>query len=197
MPLTKAQCTNCGANLEVDSAKEAAICPYCGAAYIVEKAINNYHIQTIQAENITILSPEDTEQRFKNAESLISLKRNREAKIEYSSLTKTHSYDSRGYVGLIRACTNDFQAIGYLERKDIEIVKNCIDALDRLKQENDFVEKARKSLQADIEEKHRRTEEETNRSVRKSRIGMLIFGIIVSSFVTTAFLIMYIAKLLR
>ena len=45
MPLVKAVCTNCNANLEVDSARDAAICPYCGTAYIVEKAINNYHIQ--------------------------------------------------------------------------------------------------------------------------------------------------------
>ena len=44
MPLSKAQCTNCGQFLEVDSAKDAAICPYCGTPYIVEKAINQYHI---------------------------------------------------------------------------------------------------------------------------------------------------------
>ena len=56
MPLTKAQCTNCGANLEVDSAKEAAVCPYCGAAYVVEKAINNYQVQTLKAENVTIIN---------------------------------------------------------------------------------------------------------------------------------------------
>ena len=39
MPLVKAQCTNCGANLEVDSSKDAAICEFCGTAYVVEKAI--------------------------------------------------------------------------------------------------------------------------------------------------------------
>lgn len=44
MALTQAKCTNCGAPLEVDSLKEAAICPYCKTAYIVEKAINNYNI---------------------------------------------------------------------------------------------------------------------------------------------------------
>lgn len=42
MPLVKAKCTNCGANLEVDSSKDAAICPYCKTAYIVEKAITNF-----------------------------------------------------------------------------------------------------------------------------------------------------------
>ena len=53
MPLVKAQCTNCGATLEVDNAKDAAICPYCNTAYIVEKAINNY-TTNIQAQNVTI-----------------------------------------------------------------------------------------------------------------------------------------------
>ena len=44
MPLVNAKCTNCGANLKIDSAKDAAICEFCGSAYIVEKAINNYNI---------------------------------------------------------------------------------------------------------------------------------------------------------
>lgn len=47
--LVQAKCTNCSANLEVDRSKDAAICPYCGAAYIVEKAINNYNV----SNNIT------------------------------------------------------------------------------------------------------------------------------------------------
>lgn len=44
MPLVNAKCTNCGANLKVDSNKDAAICEFCGSAFIVEKAINNYNI---------------------------------------------------------------------------------------------------------------------------------------------------------
>ena len=48
MPLVQAKCTNCGANLEVDSKKDAAICEYCGVAFIVEKAINHYNIANAQ-----------------------------------------------------------------------------------------------------------------------------------------------------
>ena len=43
MPLAQAKCRNCGAVLEVDTSKEAAVCPYCGTPYIVEKAIKNYN----------------------------------------------------------------------------------------------------------------------------------------------------------
>ena len=29
MPLVNAKCTNCGGTLQVDNAKEAAVCPFC------------------------------------------------------------------------------------------------------------------------------------------------------------------------
>lgn len=57
MPLVNAKCTNCGANLTVDDAKDAAVCEFCGAAYIVEKAVRNYHIENhnhIQAQTVNI-----------------------------------------------------------------------------------------------------------------------------------------------
>lgn len=43
MPLIAAKCTNCGALLKVDSAKDAAVCEYCGTPFIIEKAVNNYN----------------------------------------------------------------------------------------------------------------------------------------------------------
>ena len=57
MPLVEAKCTNCGAVLKVDSSKEAAICEFCGSAYIVEKAIHNYSItnnNVIYADTVNI-----------------------------------------------------------------------------------------------------------------------------------------------
>lgn len=42
MPLVQAKCTNCGAALEVDNTQDAMVCKYCGNAFVVEKAINNY-----------------------------------------------------------------------------------------------------------------------------------------------------------
>lgn len=55
MPLVNAKCTNCGAELQVDNTKDAAICQYCGSAYIVEKAINNYNtVNNIHAGVVNI-----------------------------------------------------------------------------------------------------------------------------------------------
>jgi hypothetical protein len=42
MPLTKAQCANCGAILNIDSTQDTTICSFCGTPYIIEKPINNY-----------------------------------------------------------------------------------------------------------------------------------------------------------
>lgn len=52
MALIHAKCTECGATLEIDKEKDAAICPYCGAAFVTEKAINNYN--TYVTNNIVI-----------------------------------------------------------------------------------------------------------------------------------------------
>ena len=42
--LVPAKCTSCGGKLDVDPSQQAAVCPYCGSAFVVEKAINNYNI---------------------------------------------------------------------------------------------------------------------------------------------------------
>ncbi len=34
MPLVPAKCTNCEADLEIENTKDAAICIYCGTAYL-------------------------------------------------------------------------------------------------------------------------------------------------------------------
>ena len=59
MALVAAKCPNCGANLEVDATKDAAVCPYCNTAYITQKAIVNYNQTiinntTINAENVEV-----------------------------------------------------------------------------------------------------------------------------------------------
>ena len=52
MSLVPAICTQCGAHIEVDNTLEAAICKFCGTAFIVEKAVNNYNINSYGSLNI-------------------------------------------------------------------------------------------------------------------------------------------------
>ncbi|HIZ10458.1 MAG TPA: leucine-rich repeat protein, partial [Candidatus Borkfalkia avicola] len=53
MPLVPAVCTQCGAPIEVDNAKEAGICPRCGTAFITEKVINNYITQHVSSTSVS------------------------------------------------------------------------------------------------------------------------------------------------
>ena len=43
MPFVQAKCPECGGILAVDSSKKAAVCQFCGEAFIVQEAINNYN----------------------------------------------------------------------------------------------------------------------------------------------------------
>ena len=52
MKFVPATCTKCGAALDVDPSQEAAVCPYCDTAFIVEKAINNYNLQHANIEHV-------------------------------------------------------------------------------------------------------------------------------------------------
>lgn len=69
MKLVNALCTNCGAALMVDTQKDAAICEFCGSAFIVEKAINNYNYQInnhnhIQADVVNVYGAPSNEFRI-------------------------------------------------------------------------------------------------------------------------------------
>jgi len=54
MSLKEAKCTNCGSSIKIDPTQDAANCEYCGAAFIVEKAINNYNIANAQINAQTV-----------------------------------------------------------------------------------------------------------------------------------------------
>ncbi len=88
MPLVQAKCTNCGAALNVDDSKEAMVCQFCGNAFVVEKAINNYTSVINNSNyfsNATVtISNEKTDNLLKLANSAISAGNGKEA-IKYSN----------------------------------------------------------------------------------------------------------------
>ncbi len=50
-------CPKCGGKMEVDPSQEAAVCQYCGSAFIVDKAVQNYTIQNAHidhADKVTV-----------------------------------------------------------------------------------------------------------------------------------------------
>lgn len=113
MALIHAKCTECGATLEIDKEKDAAICPYCGAAFVTEKAINNYNtyvtnnividgenadelLSAVQGENLdtlkdkfdTLMSQENYEYAEKTAREIIE--KYPESAVGYACLIKSY-----------------------------------------------------------------------------------------------------------
>ena len=103
MPIVPAQCTNCGGLLQIDSSKDAAICPFCGTPYIVEKAINNYRVNNkyeIHNAQINVFG-EDIEKMVADADALLyQLGETDQAFEKYKEISERHPRDYRGWWGM-------------------------------------------------------------------------------------------------
>ena len=118
MPLVAAKCLNCGGELQIDSGRDAAICPYCGTPFVVEKAINYYttqnvtHIGTIGHADIHVMDDSGLEAKVKNADAYLTRHKDY-AKAEelFLELTESFSHDYRGWWGVARTLTRDFSGL--------------------------------------------------------------------------------------
>lgn len=114
MPFVQAKCTNCGGILEVDNSKEAAICPYCNTAYIVEKAIHNYNITTnntnyINAANV-FLGQETADKLAETGIKFLNASIFAEAYKCFKKIEENYPSDYRGPWGMLLASTHNFDA---------------------------------------------------------------------------------------
>ena len=99
MPIVDAKCTNCGATLQVDNSKEAMVCQYCGSAFVVEKAINNYNttvVNNIANATINVAGA--------NIENLITLAKNAE---DVNNYEEARTY----YTRVLEASPNNCEAL--------------------------------------------------------------------------------------
>ncbi len=118
MPLVQAKCVNCGAIVEVDSSKEAAICKHCGTPYIVEKAINYYNIHNYNLEKENVNQLVETGYKFLNAQKW---------EMAYTCFKKAaedYPSDYRGYWGKFLAKTFNLNSELHCQTEKMSGVKS-------------------------------------------------------------------------
>lgn len=132
MALVAAKCTQCGADLQVDPAQEAAICPFCKTAFITEKAINNYvtnnvtNIGNLNADVVNIVN--DPAEELHNAgRAHMDMGEEKRAADSFRKMIERFPGDWRGYYGLLRASSGDFsrREWRYLDRGFGQPFRQC------------------------------------------------------------------------
>ncbi len=124
MPLVKATCTNCGGSLEVDNANEAAVCPYCGQAYIVEKAIQQFQVTNQNHIENAYFVNDEYERLKEAADFLLSKKDYDGAYAKYSKIQADYPQkDDKDTVNLLKAATHNWNFDYYINSITLEDTK--------------------------------------------------------------------------
>jgi DNA-directed RNA polymerase subunit RPC12/RpoP len=115
MPLVPAKCTNCGANIEIDNAKEAGICSHCGTAFVTQKAINNYvndyHITQNITKHIYGKEKSECEDFLRNGEVFLKLKEWKKARNCFNSAMECNPSNYLAWLGLAKCETRNWTLI--------------------------------------------------------------------------------------
>ena len=112
MPFVQGKCESCGGILTVDPSLKAAICPFCGSAYVVQDSINYYNttikVDNLFADVVNVSDESSSEGRIKAAEAFMKLGQNDKAEAEYKSVTERTPQNYKGWLGLIKVRSNNY-----------------------------------------------------------------------------------------
>ncbi len=110
MPFIPVICTSCGASLQVDSSKRAAICPYCDQAYVVEDAKKEYttKVEKLYANVVNLNDDRAANARLEAGEAFLKLKQWANADAAFRDACDLTPQNYLGWWGRIRALSEDF-----------------------------------------------------------------------------------------
>ena len=148
MSLVKAQCSNCNGILEVDNGKDAAICPFCGTPYIVEKAINNFNISnTNYIQNAYFESDNSEDRLIRRGIAQLELQEYIDARDTFQQIIKLYPDNFRGWLGMCILEANDPIKDDDVERYRKNTISTCPpDMVDSLYDVIVFSEKRKEKL---------------------------------------------------
>lgn len=185
MSLTPAICTQCGAKIEVDNSKDAAICEYCGTPFIVEKAINNYNTNyttTVIADSVMIVGQESADMIANTIQKFIDAEEYTTANEYLKRMEESFSTDYRVYIYKILIETKNFSEanIRYIYNnlshyQDLynktKVLNDAIDE-DFCKSFEKYMQAAKRIKKYDLETEKRNCEIQEQEKEREFQEGM-------------------------
>ena len=143
MELIKGKCPECGGILDIDSSKEALICPYCDTPYIVEKAINNYNAQTIKIENANNININVNNGRhyrtdediFKAVQGYLKINEYNKASEKLHKLIDNQPDNPLYWEALLISLSYNFKR-ETIPKKEFQTALNCLNNYNKLTQQN-------------------------------------------------------------
>ena len=111
MSFVEAECTNCGANIEIDSDKNTLYCIHCGSKFVTQETIQNYHYHTTQNITKYVFGQEKLEidELLKNGDTLLSLEEYEIAEKVFKRAIEDNPLDWRGWFGVVKARTKNMK----------------------------------------------------------------------------------------
>lgn len=122
MPIVPAKCTQCNANIEIDNTKDAAICKFCGCAFVVEKAINHYNTyiqQNFAGAVVNMSAVQSADEIYKNCYDYMKRLR-RLPEDTYKEFQKYYPNDFRIYYLKILELSRNFSRWPEEDFKEIQ-----------------------------------------------------------------------------
>jgi len=101
--MVPAICTQCGAQVNVDASQETAFCSFCGAKFIIEKAVNNYNIKSANighADTINVYTGDSPESLTDRAFIMLNDNQSRKARELFDEALNKNPRYWKAYLGL-------------------------------------------------------------------------------------------------
>ncbi len=174
MALMEAKCTNCGGKLQIDNKKEAAVCPYCGSTFIVEKGIQLYNQScNVYGEKISIYKEESqqetaTELYNTGMKALEATSYDLAMKC-FNRIKENYPSDYRGALGLLQYWYKQEGVINkeYLDKeyREASLLANSEEQREKVS-----------SIYKLVQNKYKRIEEKRQAKYKEAKFGL--FGLI-------------------
>lgn len=110
MPLVSKRCPECGGELMVDEKKKEAVCQYCGTSFMISNP------------EVYVHNGQSMEEKLNSAETFLTVHQDFEkAYAIFKQIANEFPNDYRGWWGMARAATHEFQDVDHLGESESNV----------------------------------------------------------------------------